>query len=221
MTVTRTEVLDRRSGEGFAWVARLAGRLLLANVLLVLCSQIAFPLPWTPVPLTLQTFGVLLIAVFFGARTSALAALLYLVEGAAGLPVFQPFGAPGAARLFGPTAGYLLAFPLAAFVAGRLTEILSARAAAARRREAETGRGAGAGSVSAGAGAGRGVLVWLTIAAALLAGETIIVLGGWAWLASLVGAGAALTQGVLPFLAGDVLKAAAVATIARSLRAKS
>jgi biotin transport system substrate-specific component len=212
MTGTSTEVLDRRSGEGLFWVARLGARLLLANVLLVLCAQIAFPLPWTPVPLTLQTFGVLLIAVFFGARTSALAALLYLVEGAAGLPVFQPFGAPGAARLFGPTAGYLLAFPVAAFVAGRLTEILSARAAAARRREAETGRAAGT---------GRGVFDWLAIAAALLAGEAIIVAGGWAWLASLIGGGAALAQGVLPFLAGDLVKAAAVATIARSLRAKS
>jgi biotin transport system substrate-specific component len=201
MTGTRTEVLDRGSGEGISWVARLAGRLLLANVLLVLCSQIALPLPWTPVPLTLQTFGVLLIAVFFGARTSALAALLYLVGGAAGLPVFQPFGAPGAARLFGPTAGYLLAFPVAAFVAGRLVELLSARAE--------------------GGGAGRGVLEWLAMAAALLSGEAIIVASGWAWLASLVGGMAALAQGVLPFLAGGLLKVAAVATIARSLRAKS
>ncbi|HKO04009.1 MAG TPA: biotin transporter BioY [Candidatus Acidoferrales bacterium] len=198
MIGTRTEVLHGRSSEGLSWATRLAGRVLLANVLLVLCSQIAFPLPWTPVPLTLQTFGVLLIAVFFGARASALAALLYLVEGAAGLPVFQPFGAPGAARLFGPTAGYLLAFPVAAFVAGRLAEILSARA-----------------------GAGRGIFAWLRIAAALLCSEAIIVVSGWAWLALLLGGGAALTQGVLPFLAGDFLKVAAVATIARSLPAKS
>ena len=214
MTGTRIEVLDRRPGEGAAWVARHAGRLLLANLLLVLCAQIAFPLPWSPVPLTLQTFGVLLIAVFFGARTSALAALLYLVEGAAGLPVFQPFGAPGAARLFGPTAGYLLAFPVAAFVAGRLTEILAARAAAVRRREAETGR-------TAGAGTSRGVFEWLAVAAALLVGDGIIVVGGWAWLASIVGGGAAFAQGVLPFLAGDLVKIAVVATIAPSLRVKS
>jgi len=221
MTGTRTEVLDRRPGEGASWVARQAGRLLLANVLLVLCAQIAIPLPWTPVPLTLQTFGVLLIAVFFGARTSALAALLYLVEGAAGLPVFQPFGAPGAARLFGPTAGYLLAFPVAAFVAGRLTEILAARAAAVRRKEAETGRTAGAGSTRAGAGTSRGVFEWLAVAAALLVGDGIIVVGGWAWLASIVGGGAAFAQGVLPFLAGDLVKIAVVATIAPSLRVKS
>src|SRR5271169_3384358 len=186
MTGTRTEVLDRRSSEGLSWVARLAGRLLLANVLLVLCSQIAFPLPWTPVPLTLQTFGVLLIAVLFGARTSALAALLYLVEGAAGLPVFQPFGAPGAARLFGPTAGYLLAFPVAAFVAGHLAELHRAAAAVAG---------------SARASAGRPILPWLAIFAALLAGEALIFAGGWAWLAALVGGAAAFAQGVLPFLA--------------------
>jgi len=221
MTGTRTEVLDRRSGEGAPWVARQAARLLLANLLLVLCAQIAFPLRWTPVPLTLQTFGVLLIAVFFGARTSALAALLYLVEGAAGLPVFQPFGAPGAARLFGPTAGYLLAFPVAAFVAGRLTEIVSARAAAVRRRESETKIAAGAGTPRAGEGARRSVFEWLAVAASLLLGDAIIVLGGWAWLASLVGGGAALAQGVWPFLAGDFVKIAVVATIAQSTRAKS
>lgn len=208
MTGTRTEVLHRRSGDGVSWVARAAGRLLIANLLLVLCAQIAFPLPWTPVPVTLQTFGVLLIAVFFGARTSALAALLYLVEGASGLPVFQPFGAPGAARLFGPTAGYLLAFPVAAFVAGRLTEILCARAA-------------GVDSTRAAAGTGRSFLEWVGIVAALLSGEAIIALGGWAWLASLVGGGAAFAQGVWPFLPGDFVKIAAVATIALSRRPRS
>jgi biotin transport system substrate-specific component len=187
-------------------MARLAGRLLLANVVLVLCSKVSIPLPWTPVPLTLQTFGVLFIAVLFGARASALAALLYLVEGAAGLPVFQPFGAPAAARFFGPTAGYLLAFPVAAFIAGRLVEILSARASK---------------SGSARASSLRQIAGWLATAAALLPGEAIILLGGWAWLASLVGGAQAARMGVLPFLAGDLVKLAAVATIARALPAKS
>jgi len=164
---------------------------------------------------------VLLIAVFFGARTSALAALLYLVEGATGLPVFQPFGAPGAARLFGPTAGYLLAFPVAAFVAGRLTEIVSARAAAVRPWESETKSAAGTDSTRASEGARRSAFEWLAFAASLLLGDAIIVLGGWPWLASLVGGGAALAQGVWPFLAGDFVKIALVATIAQSTRAKS
>src|SRR5271170_293444 len=149
MIGTRTEVLDRRSSGSLSWLAHPAARLLLANLILVFCAQIAVPLPWTPVPVTLQTFGVLLIAVLFGARTSALAALLYLVEGAAGLPVFQPFGAPAAARFFGPTAGYLLAFPVAAFVAGRLVELVFARAS-----------GAGA----AHAGASTRLYAWLAIA---------------------------------------------------------
>jgi len=201
MIGTRIEVLRRVSGEGLVWVAV---RLLLANVVLALCSKIAIPLPWTPVPLTLQTFGVLLIAVLFGARTSAIAALLYLVEGAAGLPVFQPFGATAAARLFGPTAGYLLAFPVAAFVAGRLIELLFAHT-----------RG------SSGSSSLRGLADWLTIAAALLPGEVIILLCGWAWLASFVGPGEAARLGVLPFLAGGLVKLAAVTTVARALRPKS
>jgi len=194
MTGTRTEVLRRGSAEGFAGLAAVAGRVLLANFVLIAGSKIAIPLPWTPVPLTLQTFGVLLIAILFGARASSLAALLYLVEGAAGLPVFQPFGAPAAARLFGPTAGYLLAFPLAAFVAGRVLELLLARTTS-KQRSAN----------------------WLAIAAALLPGDALILLCGWAWLATLMGAANAAKLGVVPFLAGDLLKLAAAATIARAL----
>ena len=210
MIGTRTEVLRRVSGEGLGW---LAARLLLANVVLVFCSKIAIPLPWTPVPLTLQTFGVLLIAVLFGARTSAVAALLYLVEGAAGLPVFQPFGAPAAARLFGPTAGYLLAFPLAAFVAGRLWELLSARTAAVTQQDARSGNTPPSSL--------RVLAEWLTISAALFPGEVIILLCGWAWLAVLVGPAEAARLGVLPFLAGGLVKLAAVTTVARALRPKS
>jgi biotin transport system substrate-specific component len=99
-------------------VARIAA----ANVLMVLCAWIALPLPWTPVPITGQTFGVMLVGVLLGSRRGALALALYLLEGAAGLPVFQPFGLPGAARFFGPTAGYLLAYPAAAFAIGWLAE---------------------------------------------------------------------------------------------------
>jgi len=198
MISTYTQVRRRGSSEATGWLARLAAPLLLANVILILCSKVSIPLPWTPVPLTLQTFGVLLIAVLFGARASSLAALLYLVEGAAGLPVFQPFGAPAAARFFGPTAGYLLAFPVAAFVAGRLDELLSARAASLRPFAG-----------------------WLAAAAALVPGEVIILLCGWGWLASFVGGVPAVRLGVIPFLAGDFVKLAAVAAIARALPPKS
>jgi len=98
------------------------------NVLLVvvgsffvaLCAQISLPLAFSPVPVTGQTFAVLLVGASFGARRAAAVLLLYLAEGAAGLPVFAPGGAPGLARFAGPTAGYLLLFPLAAFALGKL-----------------------------------------------------------------------------------------------------
>lgn len=87
---------------------------------LVLASQIAIPLPGTPVPLTLQPFVVVLGGLLLGPLDAAAAMVIYLVAGAAGLPVFAPMGAPGLARLLGPTGGYLLAYPVAAAVAGWL-----------------------------------------------------------------------------------------------------
>jgi len=83
-------------------------------------SQIAIPLPGTPVPLTLQPMLVVLAGLWLGPRAGAASMLLFLAAGAAGLPVFSPFGPPGLARLAGPTGGYLLAYPAAAFVAGAL-----------------------------------------------------------------------------------------------------
>ena len=97
-------------------------RIAAANILLVLCAHIAFPLPGKPVPVTGQTFGVLLVAILLGSRRGAVTLGLYLLEGIAGLPVFQPLGLPGPARFLGPTAGYLLAYPPAAFVTGWIVE---------------------------------------------------------------------------------------------------
>ena len=87
---------------------------------LALSAQLAFPLPGTPVPFTLTPFVVVLSGLLLGPADAAMAMVLYLVAGAAGLPVFAPMGAPGLARLIGPTGGYLLAYPIAAAVAGRL-----------------------------------------------------------------------------------------------------
>jgi biotin transport system substrate-specific component len=84
-------------------------------------SQIAIPLPFTPVPVTLQPMLVILAGMLLGAEAGAASMALYLAAGAAGLPVFTPMGAPGIARFFGPTGGYLLAYPVAAYVAGALT----------------------------------------------------------------------------------------------------
>lgn len=81
-------------------------------------SQVAIPLPFTPVPLTLQPMLVVLAGLVLGPVAGAASMLLYLGAGAAGLPVFTPMGAPGIARLLGPTGGYLVAYPAAACVAG-------------------------------------------------------------------------------------------------------
>jgi len=90
------------------------------GVALALASQIAIPIPGTPVPITLQPLVVVLAGMWLGPVAGAASMVLYLVAGAAGLPVFSPFGAPGIARFVGPTGGYLFAYPVAAFVAGVL-----------------------------------------------------------------------------------------------------
>jgi len=81
-----------------------------------LAAQVAIPLPGTPVPITLQPMLVVLAGLWLGPAAAAASMALYVAAGALGLPVFTPFGAPGAARLLGPTGGYLLAYPVAAFV---------------------------------------------------------------------------------------------------------
>lgn len=92
------------------------------SLLTALAAQIVIPLPFTPVPITGQTFAVLLTGALLGSRLGALAMIAYLIEGAAGLPFFR--GGNGGAHylLFSPTAGYLLAYPVAAFVTGLLAE---------------------------------------------------------------------------------------------------
>ena len=85
-------------------------------------AQVAIPLPGTPVPLTLQPMLVVLAGLWLGPRAGAASMVLYLLAGAAGLPVFTPIGAPGMLRLVGPTGGYLLAYPAAAAVTGLLAQ---------------------------------------------------------------------------------------------------
>jgi len=92
-----------------------------ASLLIALAAQIAMPLPFTPVPLTMQPLAVLLVGVTLGSRRGAAAAALYLLEGASGLPFFSQ-GHAGAIWLVAATAGYLWSYPLAAFVAGWFSE---------------------------------------------------------------------------------------------------
>lgn len=89
--------------------------------LIAIAAQIAIPVPFSPVPLTMQPLAVLLVGVVLGSARGAAAAVLYLLEGASGLPVFA-MGRGGAIWLAGPTAGYLLSYPFAAFIAGWFSE---------------------------------------------------------------------------------------------------
>ena len=189
MAHTRTLADRVIPGEGLAWeILRIAA----ANLLLILCARVAIPLPWTPVPITGQTFGVMLVAVLLGSHRAAITLLLYLLEGLAGLPVFQPFGLPGAARLAGPTAGYLVASPFAAYVIGWITE---------ERRQRENS------------------YPLARLLGALLTGEAIIFAAGCSWLAfvSAMDWRQALAAGALPFLPGEILKIIAVIAAAHSL----
>jgi biotin transport system substrate-specific component len=90
----------------------------LGALLVAIGAQVALPLPGNPVPITLQVPAVLIVGGLLGPRFGAASLVLYLAMGAAGLPVFAPVGVPGAARLIGPTGGYLLAYPLAAGLVG-------------------------------------------------------------------------------------------------------
>ena len=166
------------------------------SLLTALAAQVVVPLPFTPVPLTGQTFAVLLTGALLGPRLGALAMLAYLAEGAAGLPFFRG-GAGGPAHLLGPTAGYLVAFPAAAYVTGLLAE-----------------RGWDRRFLTAAAAMALGSLVILASGWAWLA----LTWGSGA---------AAFRLGVAPFLPGDVIKIALAAAalpagwaVLRRLRAR-
>jgi biotin transport system substrate-specific component len=93
-----------------------------ASLFVALCAHITIPLPFTPVPLTVQNFGVLLVGLLLGSRRGFAALALYLAEGAMGMPVFSPVGPGGITHLLGPTGGFLLAYPLVAWLAGYVME---------------------------------------------------------------------------------------------------
>ena len=152
-------------------------------------AYVAVPLPWTPVPTTLQPLFVILAGAVLGARAGAAAMVTYVALGAAGAPVFSA-GHSGIAWLLGPTGGYLLAFPAAAFLVGIL-----------------------AGPRSSGAGRTRLLL-------ALAAGIAALYVGGVAQLLLLTkqDLGTLLAQGVTPFIGGDALKIFIAFLLASSFR---
>jgi biotin transport system substrate-specific component len=120
MTKFLTETLDRPN-RALAW-AEEVGAVIAAAFFVAVCARITLPLPFTPVPLTLQNFGVLLVGLTMGSRRGFAALVLYLAEGASGIPVFNPAGAGGVAQLLGVTGGYLLAYPFVAGLAGWIME---------------------------------------------------------------------------------------------------
>ena len=117
MSKPAIHTIDGRPLEWTKQAALIVG----ASLLVALCAQITLPLP-TPVPLTLQNFGVLLVALLLGPRRGFAALALYLIEGASGLPVFNPVGPMGIMRFLGATGGFLIAYPVVAFVTGWIYE---------------------------------------------------------------------------------------------------
>ena len=110
---------QERALEASRQVALVVG----ASLVVALCAKITIPLmPLTPVPLTVQNLGVLLVGLLLGSRRGFAALALYLVEGAVGLPVFNPTGPGGIAQLLGPTGGFLMVYPFVAFLAGYVFE---------------------------------------------------------------------------------------------------
>lgn len=174
-----------RSAAATRWVRIGVGALVVA-----LAAQIAIPLPFTPVPFTLQPLAVLIVGGLLGARAGAAALVLYLALGLVGLPVFAA-GGSGIGRLMGPTGGYLLAFPVAAAVVGYVSEQWGRRG-----REGRT-------IPSPPSPLARPV----TLLAACALGMVVIHVGGSAQLALLTGnPELALRTGFFPFLTGDLLK---------------
>jgi biotin transport system substrate-specific component len=115
----QVQPVSRANDAKMEW-GKQAAIVITGSLFVALCARVTVPLPFTPVPLTLQNFGVLTVGLLLGSRRGCAALILYLVEGACGLPVFS-LGS-GILHLFGPTGGFLMAYPVVAFVAGFLYE---------------------------------------------------------------------------------------------------
>jgi len=116
-TLTQTSVIAR----GVPLNIALA---IAASIFVAISAHIAFPLPFSPVPFSMQNLAVLIVGLALGPEWGAGALALYLAEGVAGLPVFAPTGPGGLAQLVGATGGYLMAYPAVAYIAGLATSRL-------------------------------------------------------------------------------------------------
>jgi biotin transport system substrate-specific component len=183
--------LTQRSG---SLQESLSGKVILvvaASAFVAICAHVSVPLPFTPVPLTLQNFAVILVGMLLGPVAGFSAMVLYLAEGAMGLPVFTPHSVGGIAHLLGPNAGYLFSYPLAAATAGWVVRAM--QHATSRFRSG--------------------------LVAATIASAPIFIFGA-GWLAHLLhlSASATWTMAVAPFLPGEVVKVMAAAGIFSSLQ---
>jgi biotin transport system substrate-specific component len=124
MQPTLLTVMTTRADSDAFRVAERAGAVAFVTVLTAIAAQISVPLPFTPVPFTMGPMVVLLGGAVLGSKLGMTSQLLYLALGIAGLPVFAPSPVlpQGLLRLVGPTGGYLMSYPVAAFVAGALAE---------------------------------------------------------------------------------------------------
>ncbi len=168
-------------------VMRPVGIVIGGSLLAAICAHVAIPLAFTPVPLSLAPFAVLLLGLVLSPRMAATTFVAYLAEGAAGLPVFAPSAtAPaGLAHLLGPTGGYLMAYPVAAALIAWLW----------RRLGSKTGRGFAAACMCA------------------AIGDAVILACGALWFSVLPHIPGMPAMAVLPFLPGDALKIAAAAAM--------
>lgn len=183
----RSTILDHLAPAAMpaaSWSGIRVLAVLFVTALTAALSQVSFPLPFTPVPFTLQPMVVLVGAAALGARLGAASQILYLMLGIAGMPVFAyaPELPQGIGRLLGPTGGYLMAYPLAAFVTGWLAE----------------------------RGMDRRIL---TSILAMTAGLGTIFAGGVLWLSVGLGLSAALAVGFYPFIVVDLVKIVASASV--------
>jgi biotin transport system substrate-specific component len=172
--------------------AKQAAIVIAASLFVALCARVTVPLPFTPVPLTLQNFGVLTVGLLLGSRRGFVALSLYLVEGAFGLPVFSPsILGGGIAQILGPTGGFLMAYPLVAFVAGWIYEQRS------EQRSQQGSRRFG----------------WAALSA--VAAEVVLFAGGLSWLAVLThSVSLALRYGLYWFIFAEVIKVLMAAAVA-------
>ena len=181
----------RPMDRGMEW-AKQAAIVIAASLFVALCARVAVPIPGTPVPLTLQNFGVLTVGLLLGSRRGFAALTLYLVEGASGLPVFSPaILGSGIAHLTGATGGFLMAYPLVAFVAGYIYEQKSEHSS---RRFA-----------------------WAALSA--VAAELALFAGGLSWLAVLThSVSLAIRYGLYWFVFAEVIKVLMAAAVAARWR---